>query len=291
MTTNNESNLSLELAWAKVLLKSCLDVLETHNEPIVKRLRNDVSDFLKDDYNLLKKQKKFNTSEENVKEDNIKSGKTKHGDFIVKYLEEGSHYKVKEINVMENVAQRNSQDLERVADTSKTLDHIVDTTEKVSLTEQWKKAELPKGYYYAEDDGEELIIHIQGQNGSVMGDDFDLKATDWIKPIEPVPSYEEWQQIKDVLNTHKYYCCCSNNEVLRLKLMPFDDPYFKGLTTKDIAELAKKSIRLTKQSCEDNTTIQRLKELLCYCADVLEEMDDKDRDIEILLEEVNEVLR
>ena len=85
MTTNNESNLSLELAWAKVLLKSCLDVLQTHNEPIVKRLRNDESDFLKDDYNLLKNQKKFNISEGNVKMDNI--------------------------NVAKNVAQRNSQDL------------------------------------------------------------------------------------------------------------------------------------------------------------------------------------
>ena len=72
MTTNNESKLILELAGAKVLLKYCLDVLETHNEPIVKRLRNDVSDFLKDDYNLLKKQKKINISEGNVKSDNIK---------------------------------------------------------------------------------------------------------------------------------------------------------------------------------------------------------------------------
>ena len=244
---------------------------QTNSDDI--NVANNVSDFLKDDYNLLKNQKKINTSDGNVKEDNIKSGKTKHGDFIVKYLEEGSHYKVKEVNVMENVAnnvaQQNSQD----------------------LTEQWKKGELPKGYYYAEDGGEELIIHIQGKNGSVMGDDFNLEATDWIKPITPVPSYEEWQQLKDVLNTHKEYCCCSNNEVLRLKLMPFDDPYFKGLTTKDIAELAKKSIRLCKQSCEDNTTIQNLKELLGYCADILEEWDDKDRDIEILLEEVDEALK
>ena len=65
----------------------------------------------------------------------------------------------------------------------------------------------------------------------------------------------------------------------------------KGLKPEDIFELAKKSIRLTKQSCEDNTTIQRLKELLGYCADILEELDDKDRDIEILLEEVNEALK
>ena len=181
-----------------------------------------------------------------------------------------------------------------------------------NLTELWKKGELPKGYYYAEDDGEELIIHIQGQNGSVMGDDFDLKATDWIKPIAPVPSYEEWQTQKEclwgVMEANKILSRKYNNikvngnypdRISKLKsrikglteeLEPFTDPYFRGLTTKDIAELAKKSIRLTKQSCEDNTTIQRLKELLGYCADILEELDDKDRDIEILLEEVNEVL-
>lgn len=66
----------------------------------------------------------------------------------------------------------------------------------MTLTEQWKKGELKDGYYYAEDGGEELIIHIQGKNGSVMGDDFDLKATDWIKPIAPVPSYEEYDIMK-----------------------------------------------------------------------------------------------
>ena len=104
MTTNNESNLSLELAWAKVLLKSCLDVLETHNETIVKRLRNDVSDFLKDDYNLLKNQKKFNISEGNVKMDNTFSNQKRE--------ENNTFGKT-------NVAQQNSQDLERVADTSK----------------------------------------------------------------------------------------------------------------------------------------------------------------------------
>jgi hypothetical protein len=175
-------------------------------------------------------------------------------------------------NVANNVAQRNSQDLERVADTSKTLDHIVDATEKVSLTEQWKKGELPKGYYYAEDDGEELIIHIQGKNGSVMGDNFDLKATDWIKPITPVPSYGEWQ--------------------------PFTDPYFKGLTTKHISELAKKSIRLTTQHCEDNERIEKLEELLKECQHYIVNTpvypqgdDNKQFEIHRLVDKINEVLK
>ena len=70
----------------------------------------------------------------------------------------------------------------------------------MTLTEQWKKGELKDGYYYAEDGGEELIIHIQGKNGSVMGDDFNIEATDWIKPIAPVPSYDDWVYLHKARN-------------------------------------------------------------------------------------------
>jgi 3-methyladenine DNA glycosylase Tag len=145
---------------------------------------------------------------------------------------------------MENVAQRNSQDLERVADTSKTI--VVE-----------------KEVY-------EAVLRNSAKVADLEAENMQLR------------------QFCEGFNTLEV---SAENQSLKEKLEPFTDPYFKGLTTKDIAELAKKSIRLTKQSCEDNTTIQRLKELLCYCADVLEEMDDKDRDIEILLEEVNEVLK
>ena len=37
---------------------------------------------------------------------------------------------------------------------------------------------------------------------------------------------------------------------LEKELEPFQDDYFQGLTKKDIAELAKKSIRLTKENRE-----------------------------------------
>lgn len=70
----------------------------------------------------------------------------------------------------------------------------------MTLTEKWEKGELKDGYYYAEEGGEELIIHIQGKNGSVMGDDFNLEATDWIKPIAPVPSYDEWVYLHKARN-------------------------------------------------------------------------------------------
>lgn len=230
--------------------------------------------------NMLKNNENFNTSEGNVKEDNTFNNQKR----------EENHTFCKT-----NIAQRNSQDdelmkkifphkeiiegesvlvfpyieeasplkdvpQEVVSNMEKTIDHIVDTTEKVSLKYLWSKRELDGAYYIKNGNGEYEVQIFQDKRK-----DYRFIGSPISEFVCEVPSYEQWQ--------------------------PFTDPYFKGLTTKDIAELAKKSIRLTKQSCEDNTTIQRLKELLCYCADVLEEMDDKDRDIEILLEEVNEVLR
>lgn len=177
-----------------------------------------------------------------------------------------------------------------------------------NLTEQWKKGELDGAYYIKNGDGGYEVRIFQDKRK-----DYRFIGSPISEFVCEVPSYEEWQSLNELLDsmqdTNKVLAHKLNNikvngnypdRISKLKskikslteeLEPFTDPYFKGLTTKHISELAKKSIRLTKQSCDDNTTIQRLKELLCYCADVLEEMDDKDRDIEILLEEVNEVLK
>lgn len=118
----------------------------------------------------------------------------------------------------------------------------------VNYTEKWKKGELPKGYYYAEDDGEELIIHIQGKNGSVMGDDFDLKATDWIKPIAPVPSLEQWQQMKAFCEEFNALNVAEENQKLKSLLKEWMHFYpiilyehEDTLKTKDIVELYDKT--------------------------------------------------
>ena len=97
---------------------------------------------------------------------------------------------------------------------------------------------------------------------------------------------EENESLKELLDSMQ-----DTNKLLAHKLQPFTDPYFRGLTTKDIAELAKKSIRLTTQHCKDTTTIFNLKELLCCCADELEAIEDKDIEIERLLEEIEKELK
>ena len=71
------------------------------------------------------------------------------------------------------------------------------------LTEQWKKGELPEGWYYVKGNRAEGIYAYTAEylnnmyrprNGEII--------------IEQVPSYEEWQAS---------YNCMLENEVLRLK--------------------------------------------------------------------------
>ena len=56
-----------------------------------------------------------------------------------------------------------------------------------NLTEQWKKGELPRGEYYVEN------------NDGVIGSLYNLDNNGWynIKEVlAPVPSWEQWQQMK-----------------------------------------------------------------------------------------------
>ncbi len=60
-------------------------------------------------------------------------------------------------------------------------------------------------------------------------------------------------------------CCECESEAIQelsdmhFKTMPFEDDYFNGLTYKDIAELAKKSIRLTAENRRLEDEIEKLR--------------------------------
>lgn len=78
-------------------------------------------------------------------------------------------------------------DYERVADTSKTL------------TEQWKKGELKKNKYW-----------VKYKNGKIDTWELSEGITIESKPeiievLAPVPSYEEWQELKELLKECKRY--------------------------------------------------------------------------------------
>ena len=59
-----------------------------------------------------------------------------------------------------------------------------------NLTEQWKKGELDEGFYYLKDNQYIFIDYFNGVSFEETCD-FEIKEV-----LAPVPSYEEWQQMK-----------------------------------------------------------------------------------------------
>ena len=69
-------------------------------------------------------------------------------------------------------------------------------------------------------------------------------------------SYDDFKKVLDLAkqNADSFEFCMKENEKLvaelKEQLKPFDNEYFRGLTNEQIAELAKKSIRLTEENRE-----------------------------------------
>ena len=155
-----------------------------------------------------------------------------------------------------------------------------------NLTEQWKNGELineeDAGCYYIETiDGEIYPDCLSPIDGFKNTYNYAVK-----KILAPVPSYAEWQSLNELVD-----CMSDTGKAFAHMLSPFTDDYFNGLTTKDIAELAKKSIRLTTQHCEDNAEIDKLKELLKECKDIFDECFSPSVKFGVLYKEINEVLK
>jgi len=62
------------------------------------------------------------------------------------------------------------------------------------LTEKWKKGELPCGWYYVKGNRAEGIYAYTAEYLNNM-----YRPRNGEKIIEQVPSYDEWQQLKELL--------------------------------------------------------------------------------------------
>lgn len=82
------------------------------------------------------------------------------------------------------------------------------------LTEDWKAGKLVQGWYFCKlKNG--LIHHFE-----FNGNDF-TDLTCHIPPVAKILApcnYEEYKAMQVELAEHRHYCCCSENEVMRLKL-------------------------------------------------------------------------
>lgn len=162
-----------------------------------------------------------------------------------------------------------------------------------SLTEKWKKGELKGGLYYIRNKAHSIKFN-QMAFYMVYGEVSywtNCKDEEVEEILAPVPSYEEWQSLNELVD-----CMNDTGKAFAHMLSPFTDDYFNGLTTKDIAELAKKSIRLTTQHCEDNAEIDKLKKLLKECYEMLAQYHVENSEPSLgeniqLLTKIDEVLK
>lgn len=80
------------------------------------------------------------------------------------------------------------------------------------LTEQWKKGELPAGYYYVKNEFNNIFPSDYSESYDSINDavikDFFTEVSEITEVIAKVPSYEEWKAADN---------CMLENEVLRLK--------------------------------------------------------------------------
>ena len=91
-------------------------------------------------------------------------------------------------------------------------------------------------------------------------------------------SYDDFKKVLDLAkqNADSFEFCMKENEKLiaelKEQLKPFDDEYFRGLTNEQIAELAKKSIRVTAYNRELEHKLENIKELLYKAQSKSEEL-------------------
>lgn len=90
------------------------------------------------------------------------------------------------------------------------------------LTEDWKAGKLDwnKFYYIKLTSGEICIDYAHGAyfiKGKPQEITMDYTTNNDVKQIlAPVPTYDEYKAIQEELAEHRYYCCCMENEVMRL---------------------------------------------------------------------------
>lgn len=96
---------------------------------------------------------------------------------------------------------------------------------------------------------EELKESVDKIKNYVKNQMFDVDCKNWFDRF--IYTFEDWKK-----------SICEANDRYRNALEPFQDEYFKGLDTTTIAELAKKSIRLTTENRNLETALEEIEGML-----------------------------
>lgn len=93
------------------------------------------------------------------------------------------------------------------------------------LTADWKAGRLASGLYYVGNDKVKDFAFVKSNEMSVytLDSKIPMLLKDNAEILDPVPTYEEYKAMQAELAEHRHYCCCAENEVMRLKLAEMEE--------------------------------------------------------------------
>lgn len=85
------------------------------------------------------------------------------------------------------------------------------------LTKQWKEGKLKLGAYYVVYQHNKRIWLYRDRKQTPDN------SPDIFQILDSVPNYDKYKAMQAELAEHRHYCCCAENEVMRLKLAGLED--------------------------------------------------------------------
>lgn len=113
------------------------------------------------------------------------------------------------------------------------------------LTEDWLNNKLQAGSFWfveTEDSNPEpMVVDMDGDFNDYEGNYYRPSFSNGkLKVLAPVPSYDEYKAIQEELAEHRHYCCCMENEVMRLELAKLEEE------NKQLRALLKECLNIVK---------------------------------------------
>ena len=146
------------------------------------------------------------------------------------------------------------------------------------LTEQWKKGELPNGYYWIRLSwgGMVIMAYHTAFDGLFELDDHYYDSDEISEVLAPVPSYEEWQasekynkHLEEVIKTYERKEKQHTDDAIAYNELAKENEELKEILERHKKATAKAQIR----SCDFEIINAQLKELLKECKEVIKNVD------------------
>lgn len=108
------------------------------------------------------------------------------------------------------------------------------------LTEEWLNNKLQAGSFWfvekEDSNPEPMVVDMDGDFNDYEGNYYrPCFSKGKLKVLAPC-NYDEYKAMQVELAEHRHYCCCSENEVMRLKLAEMEE-LLKGCKLSTIMEL------------------------------------------------------